>query len=82
MEVSSHALELDRVHGLKFNYVCFTNLTVDHLLFHKTMDNYFTERNIKTTQKIKQMQKARSERSGPFSFVMTSNVTSKAAHYR
>ena len=40
MEVSSHALELDRVHGLKFNYVCFTNLTVDHLLFHKTMDNY------------------------------------------
>ena len=40
MEVSSHALELDRVHGLKFNYVCFTNLTVDHLLFHKTMYNY------------------------------------------
>lgn len=40
MEVSSHALELDRVHGLKFNYVCFTNLTIDHLLFHKTMDNY------------------------------------------
>ena len=40
MEVSSHALELERVYGLKFDYVVFTNLTVDHLLFHKSMNNY------------------------------------------
>ena len=41
MEVSSHALELDRVYGCKFDVGVFTNLTQDHLDFHKTMENYF-----------------------------------------
>ncbi len=40
MEVSSHALELGRVMGIGFDYACFTNLTQDHLDFHKTLDNY------------------------------------------
>lgn len=40
MEVSSHALELDRVYGCRFFAGSFTNLTQDHLDFHKTMDNY------------------------------------------
>ena len=40
MEVSSHALELDRVYGCHFDVGIFTNLTQDHLDFHKTMDNY------------------------------------------
>ena len=40
MEVSSHALTLDRVGGLHFNVAAFTNLTEDHLDFHKTMDAY------------------------------------------
>lgn len=40
MEVSSHALELDRVYGCRFDVGVFTNLTRDHLDFHKTMDNY------------------------------------------
>ncbi len=40
MEVSSHALELDRVYGCHFFTGAFTNLTQDHLDFHKTMDNY------------------------------------------
>ncbi len=40
MEVSSHALELSRVHGLEFEVGAFTNLTQDHLDFHITMDNY------------------------------------------
>jgi len=39
-EVSSHALELRRVHGFRFHTVVFTNLTRDHLDFHKTMENY------------------------------------------
>ncbi len=39
-EVSSHALELKRVHGLEFHTAVFTNLTRDHLDFHKTMENY------------------------------------------
>ena len=41
MEVSSHALELHRVDGIKFSVAIFTNLTQDHLDFHGTMENYF-----------------------------------------
>lgn len=41
MEVSSHALELNRILGVKFKVAGFTNLTQDHLDFHKTLDNYF-----------------------------------------
>ncbi len=40
MEVSSHALEQDRVHGIKFAVAGFTNMTQDHLDYHITMDNY------------------------------------------
>lgn len=40
MEVSSHALELDRVYGCSYSVGAFTNLTQDHLDFHKTMENY------------------------------------------
>ena len=40
MEVSSHALSLNRIYGLKYNAVAFTNLTRDHLDFHKTMEEY------------------------------------------
>lgn len=41
MEVSSHSLSLDRVYGLSFNQGIFTNLTQDHLDFHKTFENYY-----------------------------------------
>lgn len=41
METSSHALDLDRVHGVHFDYGIFTNLTQDHLDYHKTFDSYF-----------------------------------------
>lgn len=41
MEVSSHALEIGRVDMLEFDGVIFTNLTQDHLDFHKTMESYF-----------------------------------------
>lgn len=41
MEVSSHALELERVHGCHFDGAIFTNLTQDHLDFHRTMEKYF-----------------------------------------
>ncbi len=40
MEVSSHALELNRVYGLHFMISVFTNLSEEHLDFHGTMDNY------------------------------------------
>lgn len=40
MEVSSHGLALKKVDGIDFNIGIFTNLTQDHLDFHKTMENY------------------------------------------
>lgn len=40
MEVSSHGLELKKVDGIEFETAIFTNLTQDHLDFHKTMENY------------------------------------------
>jgi UDP-N-acetylmuramyl-tripeptide synthetase len=41
MEVSSHALELKRVHGSEFAVAVFTNLTPEHLDYHGTMERYF-----------------------------------------
>lgn len=40
MEVSSHALTLNRVYGIQFETGVFTNLSRDHLDFHETMANY------------------------------------------
>jgi UDP-N-acetylmuramoyl-L-alanyl-D-glutamate--2,6-diaminopimelate ligase len=40
METSSHALYEGRVHGIRFDVGIFTNLTQDHLDFHKTMESY------------------------------------------
>ena len=40
MEVSSHALSLDRVYGIRFAVGIYTNLSRDHLDFHKTMEEY------------------------------------------
>lgn len=42
MEVSSHALELNRVYGLHFMISVFTNLSEEHLDFHGNMDNYLS----------------------------------------
>jgi UDP-N-acetylmuramoyl-L-alanyl-D-glutamate--2,6-diaminopimelate ligase len=41
MEVSSHALKQGRVWGIGFDVAIFTNLTRDHLDYHRTMENYF-----------------------------------------
>src|SRR5690606_36298124 len=41
MEVSSHALSQDRVAGVRFRRAVFTNLTQDHLDFHRDFEDYF-----------------------------------------
>lgn len=46
MEVSSHSLALYRVYGIEFDIVLFTNLTPEHLDFHKSMDDYFSAKKI------------------------------------
>ena len=40
MEVSSHALALNRVAGCEYDTAALTNITQDHLDFHKTLENY------------------------------------------
>lgn len=40
LEASSHGLDQNRLAGLKFDYAIFTNLTHEHLGYHKTMENY------------------------------------------
>ncbi len=46
MEVSSHALAQERVFGIPFDVAVFTNLTRDHLDYHKTMDEYFSAKRV------------------------------------
>ena len=46
MEVSSHALPLNRVDGLKYNIAVFMNLTSDHMDYHKTKENYLNSKKI------------------------------------
>ena len=44
LEVSSHALSQNRVDSIVFDSVGFTNLTLDHLDYHKSLDNYFNDK--------------------------------------
>jgi UDP-N-acetylmuramoyl-L-alanyl-D-glutamate--2,6-diaminopimelate ligase len=46
MEVSSHALAQERVFGVPFDVAVFTNLTRDHLDYHKTMEEYFSAKRV------------------------------------
>lgn len=41
MEVSSHSLDQDRIHGIEFDAAGWTNFTQDHLDYHQSMDRYF-----------------------------------------
>lgn len=50
MEVSSHALDLGRVFGCDFNLAIYTNLSQDHLDYHKSMDAYFHSKSLLFSQ--------------------------------
>lgn len=45
MEVTSHALDQQRISHIEYDAAIFTNLTVDHLDYHKTIENYCTAKN-------------------------------------
>lgn len=62
LEVSSHALALDRVAGCEFDIVVFTNLTQDHLDFHETMDEYFRAKLRLFTDYVQSQQKTMPKR--------------------
>ena len=57
MEVSSHALSQDRVRGLEFDAAIFTNLTQDHLDYHKTIQSYFEAKSLLFLQLAEQKRK-------------------------
>jgi UDP-N-acetylmuramoyl-L-alanyl-D-glutamate--2,6-diaminopimelate ligase len=59
MEVSSHALIQHRARGIAFDAAVFTNLTQDHLDFHKTMDKYFEAKALLFEGLTKQKKRAR-----------------------
>ena len=50
MEVSSHALVQDRVYGIQYQLALFTNLTQDHLDYHKTFENYLNAKKLLFSQ--------------------------------
>jgi len=53
MEVSSHSLALDRVGGMNYDCAVWTNLTQDHLDFHKDMENYYQAKKRLFTEYVK-----------------------------
>lgn len=50
MEVSSHALEQRRVYGIAFDAMAFTNLSPEHLDYHRDMENYFAAKSLLFTE--------------------------------
>ncbi|MDR4493925.1 MAG: UDP-N-acetylmuramoyl-L-alanyl-D-glutamate--2,6-diaminopimelate ligase [Nitrospirales bacterium] len=62
MEVSSHALAMDRVAGCEFDIVVFTNLTQDHLDYHSTFEQYFLAKQRLFTEFVGNTQKTRPKR--------------------
>ncbi|HEY9715247.1 MAG TPA: UDP-N-acetylmuramoyl-L-alanyl-D-glutamate--2,6-diaminopimelate ligase [Chroococcales cyanobacterium] len=56
MEVSSHALALARVGGCNFAVACLTNVTQDHLDFHRTMENYWKSKRMLFEQLVESKQ--------------------------
>lgn len=50
MEVSSHALDLGRVYGCEFDIAIFTNLSQDHLDYHKDLDDYLRAKSLLFSQ--------------------------------
>jgi len=54
MEASSHALMLERLTGFNFDLAIFTNLTQDHLDFHKTMEEYYEAKKRLFTEHLKE----------------------------
>jgi UDP-N-acetylmuramoyl-L-alanyl-D-glutamate--2,6-diaminopimelate ligase len=59
MEVSSHALAMERVRGIEFDGAVFTNLTRDHLDFHADMEDYFLSKSRLFTDHLRESGKSR-----------------------
>lgn len=78
MEVSSHSLSMDRLLGIDFDIACYTNLTIDHLDYHKTIEEYKKEK-LKLFNKLKGKRYAiinsDTEYSNDFKLNVNNNIT-------
>lgn len=77
MEVSSHSLELERVYGVDFETAVLTNVTQDHLDFHKTMENYAAAK----AKLFKMSKSAAINVDDEYCGVMLKNATGKVLSY-
>ena len=76
LEVSSHSLEQGRVDSLNFDIAVFTNLTNEHLDYHKNMDNYLLSK-MKLFEKIKTSGFAIINKDDPYSENIIENIKSE-----
>jgi len=80
MEVSSHALALDRVVALDFDSAVFTNLTRDHLDFHRSMESYFASKQ-KLFDHLKDTAVAITNADDPYGLEIITNTVANAHTY-
>jgi UDP-N-acetylmuramoyl-L-alanyl-D-glutamate--2,6-diaminopimelate ligase len=76
MEVTSHALDQHRVDGTQFDAAIFTNLTQDHLDYHKTMDNYYLAKERLFTDLL-----AHSSKKNPVAFVNADDIYARRVSF-
>jgi UDP-N-acetylmuramoyl-L-alanyl-D-glutamate--2,6-diaminopimelate ligase len=80
MEVSSHGLAQKRTYGIDFDIALFTNLSRDHLDFHKTMDRY-SEAKMKLYEGLSQEKKAILNFDDPFSEKIRDRTSAEVITY-
>ncbi len=80
MEVSSHALSQDRVVGIEFDIAIFTQLTPDHLDYHKTMEEYASSKK-KLFQSLGKEKVAILNADCPYSTFMQEDIASRVVWY-
>ncbi len=86
MEVSSHALDQDRVEGIHFDVAVFTNLTSDHLDYHKTIDHYVQSKEKLFSRFLEQSDRSKKKfavinNDDPFAKQMEGRSTAERIHY-
>ena len=80
MEISSHALSLNRVDDVDIDIAVFTNLTAEHLNFHKTMNNYFKSK-LKLFQNLSSNKTAIINNDDKYSKQIINQTSAKALTY-
>lgn len=81
METSSHSIVQGRINGIGFDRAGFTNLTLDHLDYHKTMENYFLAKKMLFDNYMRNNWKASINIDDPYGRRLASELGKKAISY-